>query len=61
MMQAFAGLAKTGVPGLAEWSPYTLPDRATLVVGDGTAMVENDPRRWERELWAKAPYVQPGS
>ncbi|MFN3818279.1 carboxylesterase/lipase family protein [Blastomonas sp.] len=61
MMQAFAGLAKTGTPGLASWSPYTLPGRATLVVGDGTAMVENDPRRWERELWARAPYVQPGS
>jgi para-nitrobenzyl esterase len=61
MMQAFAGLAKTGVPGLAEWSPYTLPYRATLVVGDGTAAALNDPRRWERELWAKAPYVQPGS
>ena len=61
MMQAFAGFAKTGVPGRADWSPYTLPDRATLVVGDGVATVQNDPRRWERELWAKAPYVQPGN
>jgi para-nitrobenzyl esterase len=23
--------------------------------------VENDPRGWEREMWAAAPYVQPGS
>lgn len=61
MMQAFAGLAKTGVPGRTDWSPYTLPDRATLVVGDGVATVQDDPRRWERELWARAPYVQPGS
>ncbi|MFN3474258.1 MAG: carboxylesterase/lipase family protein [Blastomonas sp.] len=61
MMRAFAGLAQTGRPGLADWTPYTLPERATLVVGDGMATIENDPRRWERELWAKAPYVQPGS
>jgi para-nitrobenzyl esterase len=61
MMRAFAGLAKTGAPGLAGWLPYTLPDRETLVVGDGVASVQCDPRRWERELWAKAPYVQPGS
>lgn len=61
MMKAFAGMAKTGAPGLAGWSPYTVPKRATLVVGDGTATVIDDPRRWERELWARAPYVQPGS
>lgn len=61
MMPAFAGLAMTGAPGLADWTPYTLPDRATLVVGDGSATVENDPRGWERALWATAPYVQPGS
>lgn len=61
MMQAFTGLARTGRPGLADWGPYTLPDRATLVVGDGRAQVVDDPRRWERELWATAPYVQPGS
>ncbi|MBB4614773.1 carboxylesterase/lipase family protein [Novosphingobium taihuense] len=61
MMQAFAGLAKAGCPGLAEWTPYCLPGRATLVVGDGNVKVFDDPRRWERELWATAPYVQPGS
>ncbi|MFC4296349.1 carboxylesterase/lipase family protein [Novosphingobium tardum] len=57
---AFAGLARTGRPGLESWTPYGLPDRATLVVGE-TIRVENDPRRWERELWSIAPYVQPGS
>jgi para-nitrobenzyl esterase len=60
MMQAFTGLAKTGRPGLAEWSSYRLPDRATMVFGDAPRLV-NDPRRWQRELWATAPYVQPGS
>jgi para-nitrobenzyl esterase len=61
MMRAFTGLAKAGKPGLADWHTYTLPQRATLVVGDGTVQVVDDPRRWERELWATAPYVQPGS
>ncbi|EJL35209.1 carboxylesterase/lipase family protein [Novosphingobium sp. AP12] len=60
MMQAFTGLAKTGRPGLPEWSRYRLPDRATMVFGDAPRVV-NDPRRWQRELWATAPYVQPGS
>jgi para-nitrobenzyl esterase len=60
MMGAFAGLARTGRPGLRDWRPYRLPQRATLVVGN-TVQVVDDPRRWERELWAVAPYVQPGS
>lgn len=61
MMKALVGLAQTGRPGLDSWSPYTLPDRPTLVVGDGAAAVVNDPRRFERELWATGPYIQPGS
>lgn len=60
MMQAFAGLARTGRPGLAAWTPYRLPDRATLVVGNGLAAMADDPRGWERALWANGPYVQPG-
>lgn len=60
MVQAFTGLARTGKPGLAAWTPYRLPDRATLVVGDGKATMANDPRGWERALWANGPYVQPG-
>lgn len=60
MMGAFTGLARNGRPGLDGWSPYRLPSRATLVVGD-TIAVENDPRGWERQLWATAPYIQPGS
>lgn len=61
MMRAFKGLAKTGKPGLPNWKPYTLPERATLVVGAGTTSVVNDPRQWERELWSIGPYIQPGS
>lgn len=61
MMSAFAGLARQGSPGLAGWNPYALPDRATLVIGDGNARTLSDPRRWERELWAIGPYIQPGS
>ena len=61
MMRAFVGLATTGKPGLADWARYSLPDRATLVIGDGEARLVSDPRRFERELWAKGPYIQPGS
>jgi para-nitrobenzyl esterase len=34
MMRAFTGLAKTGKPGLPEWTPYRLPDRATMIFAD---------------------------
>jgi para-nitrobenzyl esterase len=61
MIGAFAGLARRGVPGLPEWRPYTLPARDTLVIGEDTIATATDPRRWERELWATAPYIQPGS
>ena len=57
MMRAFASLARTGKPG---WAPYTLPDRATMVF-DVKSRVVNDPRKWERELFARVPYIQPGS
>lgn len=60
MMGTFTGLAKTGRPGLSAWTGYALPLRATMVFGDCIRM-EDDPRGWQRELWAKAPYVQPGS
>jgi para-nitrobenzyl esterase len=61
MMRAFTGLARTGTPGLAGWRPYTLPARETLVIGEASIATVADPRRWQRELWATAPYVQPGS
>lgn len=64
MMAAFAGLARTGRPGLAqgmpEWTPYRTPERATMIFDDAPRMVD-DPRGWQRRIWAHGPYVQPGS
>lgn len=57
MMDALLRFARSGDPG---WARYTLPERATMIF-DITSGIENDPRRAERELFAKVPYVQPGS
>lgn len=57
VMQAFVRFAKTGHPG---WPAYTLPTRATMIF-DTHSHVEHNPRRWERELFARVPYIQPGS
>jgi para-nitrobenzyl esterase len=60
MMRAFTGLARDGVPGLADWNSYALPDRATLMIGEAAIAVQNDPRGWQRNLWSTGPYIQPG-
>jgi para-nitrobenzyl esterase len=63
MMGAFAALARTGKPvakGVPLWPAYTLPKRATMVF-DVESKAVNDPRKWERELFARVPYIQPGS
>ena len=57
VMDAFVRFARCGDPG---WAPYDLEQRATMVF-DTSSRVENDPRRWERELFARVPYIQPGS
>jgi para-nitrobenzyl esterase len=57
MIDALLRFARTGDPG---WAPYTLPQRATMIFDDQSA-VENDPRRAEREFFARIPYVQPGT
>ncbi len=57
MMDAFVGFARTGNPG---WKPYSLKQRETMIF-DTVSRVENDPRRWERELFGRIPYVQPGT
>jgi para-nitrobenzyl esterase len=59
MMGHFAALARTGRPGRG-WPAYSLPRRATMVF-DSRSRAIDDPRRWERELFARAPYIQPGS
>lgn len=66
LQAAFLSLARSGTPnhrntvGLPHWEPYRLPRRATLMVDTHTRM-ENDPRQFERELFARVPYVQPGT
>ena len=57
MMRAFLRFARTGNPG---WAPYTLPRRQTMIF-DAAPHLESDPRRWERELFARIPYIQPGT
>lgn len=57
MMDMLIRFARTGDPG---WPAYTLPERATMIF-DTTSRVVNDPRRAERELFNKVPYVQPGT
>ncbi|KZE17097.1 MULTISPECIES: carboxylesterase/lipase family protein [Sphingomonas] len=59
MMAAFVSLATHGNPG-RDWRHHTLPTRATMVF-DTTSQAVNDPRRWERELFARFPYIQPGT
>jgi para-nitrobenzyl esterase len=28
---------------------------------DAPSRLTGDPRKWERELWSRVPYIQPGS
>ncbi|WP_084581360.1 carboxylesterase/lipase family protein [Sphingomonas azotifigens] len=63
VMGSFAALARTGrpaAPGLPAWAPYMLPTRATMLF-DATSRLVHDPRGWERALFARVPYLQPGS
>lgn len=57
VMDAFVRFARTGNPG---WKPYSLKRRETMIF-DTVSRVENDPRQWERELFARIPYIQPGT
>lgn len=63
VMQRFLAFARQGNPngaGMAEWPVHDLQTRATMIF-DVQSRVENDPRQWERELFARVPYAQPGS
>jgi para-nitrobenzyl esterase len=63
LQDAFVALASRGDPdhpGLEHWPKYDLADRATMII-DARSRVENDPRRWQRELFARVPYIQPGT
>ena len=57
VMNAFVRFARTGNPG---WPAYDLQTRQTMVF-DTVSRVVSNPRRWERELFARVPYIQPGS
>lgn len=57
MIAAFLRFAQTGDPG---WAAYELPQRRTMIF-DSPPGLEGDPRRRERELFARIPYVQPGT
>jgi para-nitrobenzyl esterase len=57
IMDAFVRFARTGNPG---WQLYSLAKRETMIF-DMNSRVENDPRKWERELFARIPYIQPGT
>jgi para-nitrobenzyl esterase len=59
----FVAFAKGGNPntaGLPRWPPYRLADRQTMIF-DAISHVERNPRAWQRELFARVPYIQPGS
>ncbi|HEX9932913.1 MAG TPA: carboxylesterase/lipase family protein [Allosphingosinicella sp.] len=63
MMNAFIALARGGNPnhrGMPHWPVHTLPERQTMIF-DRRVRVENDPRREQRELFARVPYIQPGT
>jgi para-nitrobenzyl esterase len=63
MMAAFVAFARIGDPngaGRPHWPAYRLPDRETMIF-DRSSRAVGDPRRWERELFARVPYVQPGT
>jgi para-nitrobenzyl esterase len=63
MSDALLRFARTGDPSggaLGAWPRYELSKRGTMTF-DVDSRVENDPRKAERELFAKAPYIQPGT
>ncbi len=57
MMLSFLSFAKNGNPS---WPAYDLKDRQTMLF-DKTSIVVSNPRQRERELFANAPYIQPGT
>jgi para-nitrobenzyl esterase len=63
MSETYIAFARTGNPNqklIPRWTPYTLPRRETMIF-DVPSRMENDPRGAERRLFAKVPYIQPGT
>ena len=49
-----------GAASLPRWPVYDLARRSTMIF-DTRSHIENDPRKWQRELFARIPYIQPGT
>ena len=63
MQDSFVAFARTGDPdhaGLKPWPRYDLTRRATMVF-DSVSAPADDPRCWQRQLFARVPYLQPGT
>lgn len=63
LQDRFVAFARTGDPSVGSelpWPRYVPPHRATLIVDLPMRIFEN-PRGWQRRLFAGAPYRQPGS
>jgi para-nitrobenzyl esterase len=63
MSETFIAFARTGNPNnklIPRWEHYTLPRRQTMVF-NVPSHLEDDPRGAERRLFARVPYVQPGT
>jgi para-nitrobenzyl esterase len=63
MGDALLRFARTGDPAggaLGKWPQYDLERRNTMVF-DAFSRVESNPRRAEREFFARVPYIQPGT
>ncbi len=57
---AFAATGDPSPRGLQRWPAYTLDQRETMMF-DVRSRIERDPRRWQRELFARYSYTQPGT
>jgi para-nitrobenzyl esterase len=63
MCDALINFARHGKPdhsAMPLWKPYTLPERTTMIF-DVKTRLENDPRSFERQLFAQVPYIQRGT
>lgn len=63
MSDAFIAFARSGKPKsaqLPEWRPFTLERRETMLF-DRPPGLAHDPRGEERTIFARVPYVQPGT
>lgn len=63
MQSAFFNFALGGDPngaGVKSWPHYNLDQRETMIF-DVNSRIEADPRAWQRQLFARVPYIQPGT